>query len=305
MLKYLAIFAVLLCFASSASNSAEKPANRNSGAQDATPDKRGTQDAPLIVETRPADGDKEATEEAQRDAEQKRTNRWNIGLTFWIAVCAFLQFGGIVAQVVVYLKQTKIMKGTLAEIHTQAGHMEQQTTILEKSVAAMEKSTGVVIDGQRPYVLFLQERWSIITRKDAFGGLVGYECRILIENGGESAAFDVLVHANIVTAKNGDLPSEFDYPDFNVLERKRPITIGPKGKLLTASLWLSRDDHVALLDGSKKVYFYGWATYRDGFFPLTPIRKTEFCFELTQVVTFEDGSTTFFTFTHYEHNDAT
>src|ERR1019366_7034496 len=116
MLKNIAIAVAITfycCSAIAIPKTDQKVGNGTPAAQDAGADKRGTQDAPLIVNAHTIQSDKEAAEEARKDAEQKRVNGWNIGLTFAIAICAFLQFGGIVAQVFVYLKQTKIMRETL------------------------------------------------------------------------------------------------------------------------------------------------------------------------------------------------
>lgn len=97
-------------------------------------DKRGTDAFPLVVQTHTVQSDKEAAEEAAQIAEQKRVNRWNIWLAFSIAVCALLQFGGIVAQVGVYLKQTKVMRDTLTAINTQANHMQTQLAFQQESL---------------------------------------------------------------------------------------------------------------------------------------------------------------------------
>jgi hypothetical protein len=104
--------------------------NSKPSTQASQPDKRGTKESPLIVETRATHSDSETTEEAKKDAEQKRVNGWNIGLTFAIAICAFLQVLAIAGQIVVYLKQTGLMKETLGAIARQGNLMSLQNEMV-------------------------------------------------------------------------------------------------------------------------------------------------------------------------------
>ena len=114
------------CIAAAEPKSDQKIPSEARGTQNAGTDKRGTQDAPLFVNAHSVQSDKETADEASKVAEQKSVNRWNIGLTFAIAICAFLQFCGILAQVFVYLRQTKIMTDTLSAISSQAATMARQ-----------------------------------------------------------------------------------------------------------------------------------------------------------------------------------
>jgi hypothetical protein len=142
MLRTIALLSILLsCLghAFAATKTPDKVGSCNCPAQTTQPDKRGTLDSPLMVDARAVHSDKEAAQEAQRVAEQQRVNTWSIRLTFVIAVCAFLQFGGIVAQVVVYLKQTKVMRDTLAAISKQATTMDTQATDARKASAESAK----------------------------------------------------------------------------------------------------------------------------------------------------------------------
>lgn len=114
MLKGLAMLVMILALTQPETQSQQKHSNGDGTAQHSETDKRGTNDLP-VVETHPQKSSEETAEEAQRDAEQKRANSWNIGLTFAIAICAFLQFCGIAAQVRVYCRQSELMRLALAE----------------------------------------------------------------------------------------------------------------------------------------------------------------------------------------------
>jgi len=157
MLKVLAVIAVAVVLAYSEPSIAQTQKKVSDGGgttQAAQPDKRGTESSPLVVNTRAIQTDAEAAEEKRQEAEREHTDRWIIGLTIAIAVCAFLQFGGIVAQVVVYLRQTDIMRDTLTAIagqgttaqstlqaiNRQADLMDTQTEILRDSVTAAQAS---------------------------------------------------------------------------------------------------------------------------------------------------------------------
>ena len=87
---------------------------------------------PLVVETHSVQSQQEATAEEQKYAWEKKVNRWNIGLTLAIALCAL-------AQVFVYLLQTRLLGQTLGEVHSQAEQMKTQ-------VELMRKQTGILGD---------------------------------------------------------------------------------------------------------------------------------------------------------------
>jgi hypothetical protein len=162
---------VLLCillpclgYTFAATKPPDEVCSSNCTAQTTQPDKRGTLDSPLVVDARAVHSDDEAAEEAQRVAEQKRTNRWNIWLTSVIAICAFLQFCGIVAQVVVYLKQTKVMRDTLAAISRQATTMDTQATDARNATAAAAISTQATLDAINRQVDLMKEQSEILKK---------------------------------------------------------------------------------------------------------------------------------------------
>src|SRR5579862_961177 len=111
MLKWLALLVV-----ASVVGAMPQATHKNEGteerAQNSEPDKRdkrGTKDAPLIVEMHPEQSDKEAAKEQERIRKQESSENWTIWLTLAIAVAAFLQFGGIIAQIRIYRRQEKHM----------------------------------------------------------------------------------------------------------------------------------------------------------------------------------------------------
>jgi hypothetical protein len=148
MQKYLAFALVLgLAWGEASVVQGENRVGKGSkGNQSAEADKRGTEDSPLVVNEHTVQSKEEAAKEAARDAEQNRVNERIIDLTFAIAVCAGLQFLGILGQILVYLKQTKLMESTLDAIETQANEMALQHWEMEKQVEIMRDQTATLKD---------------------------------------------------------------------------------------------------------------------------------------------------------------
>lgn len=160
----LVLFIALFVFVGSAfakPKTEMKPAIGTANAQPSRVDPRGTKDAPLEVNAHAVQTEKEAAEESAKNAEQQRINGWNIGLTFAIALCALLQVCGIAAQVLIYLRQTGIMRqqltdseaaaksgaeitiATLQAIKKQAEEMERQTGLIKSQADLLAMQTGI------------------------------------------------------------------------------------------------------------------------------------------------------------------
>jgi hypothetical protein len=221
------------------------------GTQAAQPDKRGTKDSPLIVETRTTHSDSETAEEAEKEAEQKHVNGWSIGLTIVIAACAFLQFCGIIGQIVVYLKQTRLMKDTLRaigrqgdlmdnqveemklqrkqtveEMKRQAYQMEQQASATFASAHAAEESAKAANDQIR--MLKDRERARIkVTPVELDVIPIEDFTNIMIEfsNFGPTHAFNVRVEAGGRITITGDEPEETVYGDLAITTTLQPNAI--------------------------------------------------------------------------------
>ncbi len=141
MLKLLLLIGVLSAVSVPA-QSQQQPANGSQSADTSKPDQRGTENSPLVVNEHTIHSDKETAEETARDAEQKRTNSLNIKLTFAIAICAGLQFAGIVGQIFVYIWQARLLRETKGEIHTQAGLMKDQLEVMRDQAKDARESAA-------------------------------------------------------------------------------------------------------------------------------------------------------------------
>jgi hypothetical protein len=91
--------------------------------------------APVNVQT-PAANEQQKSD-ADKDAiDIQRKLEWFTGI---LAIVGLMQAFTLIWQ-------AWLLRGTLKEIHTQAGHMERQTKILEDSVAAAQKSADAAFD---------------------------------------------------------------------------------------------------------------------------------------------------------------
>lgn len=155
MLKGLAILAVALGLAYGESTIAQPPKHvgyGNSRAQESQSDKRGTPESPLVVTARSIQTDADAAEEQRKDAEQKNTDRWIIGLTFALGVCALLQAGGVFWQGHIYRQHTKLMLAGLRISHSNARAALVGAKAAQESAESALKQTDIQSVAMRQWV---------------------------------------------------------------------------------------------------------------------------------------------------------
>jgi hypothetical protein len=273
MRKYLA-FALIVGLAwgeASIVQGENRAGNGGGNAQSAEPDKRGTEESPFVVNEHPIQSKEEAAEEARKDAEQNRVNERIINLTFAIAICAGLQFLGILGQIFVYWRQTKIMEATLsalsgqaATMATQAGYMERQTKILEDSVAAAKASARAANDQIDMMKQKEQARIQAVPLDfDAVDPAEPNKIMIEFVNVGPTNAFDVRVEAGAQVTVEGLRQQVGEYTDLAIATLLKPDK--------TESSWVVWDfpprwqDQV--VDGKVRITFelMGQIKYRDVF----------------------------------------
>jgi hypothetical protein len=171
-----------------------------------------------------------------------------------------------------------------------------------KDAAETAKATvDVLIASQRAFICFLGEG-RVITRTDESGGSLGYEFQLSFENSGDTPALEVLMQFN-AHWRPDDLPDDYPYTDFGALGN--PMMIGPKARQFGIGPFVPREELNAMRDGKKKIYFYGWAEYRDIFFPKTPVRRTEYCFQLQRFEVVSGNDFMLQLTAHSNHNNAT
>jgi hypothetical protein len=197
MLKVLVIACLLIVGTPSQAN--KKPANGGGAPQTLQSDQRGTPSTPLIADVHTIQSDEEAAREAEKDAWEKHVNVWNIGLTCAIALCAL-------AQVFVYLRQTRLLNRTLAEVHAQAGHMKEQVDLMREQTKEISQQRRNMISRERSRIsiLFPDESEVMTIRTDSKVALGSF--RLNLENLGITPAFEIVAEYDTFACNAEDAP---------------------------------------------------------------------------------------------------
>lgn len=267
MLKVLVVTACLL-IVGTPTQTKEKPANGSGAPQTSQSDQRGTQSTPLIVDVHAIQSNEEAAKEADKDTWEKHINVWSIGLTFAIALCAL-------AQVVVYLFQTRLLNNTLRAIERQAeiASNAQRSWIVSTSIARPDFSN--------PWIQHMPVHFKVIGNSPVRVTESNFRVR--------------LVPAKVVDEKSDtrqpDLPEKPDYANPATLEDSPEMgTIRAPGTEFSVipmleSLFLMEgssevgggNDVKAIRSREKFLTAYGFIKYQDAF-SRSKIRETRFCY---------------------------
>ena len=101
-----------------------------------------------------------------------------------------------------------------------------------------------------------------------------------VRNGGPTPPRDLHVKINY-QAFTGELPQNFTFPDQDDRAAKA-MFLGPQTSE-ASYVTIPVSTFINAIEEKKRVYFWGWATYRD-VFRGTPTRLTEFCVEAINIV---------------------
>jgi hypothetical protein len=105
----------------------------------------------------------------------------------------------------------------------------------------------------------------------------------VFENNGNTATKRMISgHSALLTDK--ELPPKFDFPDTRFPPDGQPFflsrdLIGPHAQINGAPYILSIEEILAIRDGKKKFYIWGWSDY-DDIFEGTERHRTEYCYQL-------------------------
>jgi hypothetical protein len=209
----------------------------------------------------------------------------------------FVGIGGIIVALCTLktiARQTKATEDTAmaASNSSEAG---------KAAVEAARAGTKVLISTQRAFICFIGEG-RIVTRIDESGGITGYDFQLSFENSGSTPATDVSMQFN-AHWREDDLPADYSYPDYGA--SGYPMMVGPKIRQFGFGPFVPREEVKAMIEGKKRIYFYGWAEYKDIFFPETPVHRTEYCFRLTRFKILDEKQIMIQLSAHSNHNNAT
>jgi hypothetical protein len=231
MLKTLTILAITfgLAYGEQSTAQADKHVDDgSSGAQQTNADKRGTPESPLVVNTHTLQTDAETAEEKRKNTEQEHTDRWIIGLTFAISICALLQVGGVFGQVYVYRQQTRLMLAGLKIGHKNAqaaiaaaDAAKDSVAVAQKSAEAAERSVEAFINKERPY---LTARPTFFYSTALSKGSRA-QITLFLRNVGASNAKKAICYISVITTATQKHPPPSDWPNLS----KFPSLIRPSG----------------------------------------------------------------------------
>ena len=132
---------------------------------------------------------------------------------------------------------------------------------------------------QRAFVNFNGITGMKVMRADS-KGLAGINFFVNWTNSGTTPTKTATGQVNIQSWRS-ELPKGFNYADLATVE-KRAFVIGPKATV-SQLVGVTIDDIKDVREGKSHLYLWGWLAYHD-IFPGTPNRLTEFCVEITNLV---------------------
>jgi hypothetical protein len=252
----------------------KKTGDSDRAAQNTQPDKRGTQESPLVVTARSIHSDEETAEEARQEAEQKHFNRWTIGLTLAIAICAFLQFCAIVGQIFVYKGQSKMMASGLRLGLRNARAAQKSAEAAQESADAAKISALASMGVSVPTLMLYRFSCSPRGFADVKATLQSPMIEIEFKNYGQSPAF-LKSYSVVITCE--ELPDDPAYDPIN-FPAERVVDSGREFALGDGSLGIfnmNTEDVEALFNRTKYLTIYGYVRYGDVFG--SPPRDLKFC----------------------------
>jgi hypothetical protein len=148
----------------------------------------------------------------------------------------------------------------------------RQTTISRQSTELSRQSTESSRASQRAFLgIAISPRLEAVAPQ---GKVTGYKVHMGWKNNGTTPTQSALAEFNI--ADWAERPSRgFDFAQLPQAERQEYV-VGPQASWEVLTVPLSFD----MLSDGRHLFGWGWVVYRD-IFKGTPVRLSEFCFELT------------------------
>jgi hypothetical protein len=173
----------------------------------------------------------------------------------------------------------------------------------EKSADAAKKSAEIaeraLIAGQRAFVSVYFE--ASAHKSIQTGKITNWSFTPVWQNPGDTPTRDMQNHINI-RRFDGPLPSDWNFPDLwdggtSPEDRlSTPLGIAPKGNVRGQTVGnFSIDQMQEIIDGTRQLYMWGWATYND-VFPETSKHVTRFAVQILAGGDPTDKDRTSFTF---------
>jgi hypothetical protein len=261
----------------------QQPHNQ-SNQQQAAPDKRGTEQAPLIVQTRPPD---KSQEEIQRDKEKAKLDRETAEFTGDLAFYTKLLFGATVALALITVAlagigfwQAQDNKAAIKAAQTSANAAMLQINIMKATHAA--------------HVSIIQPKSSVLTGEQR--NLLGMRFWVTLVNNGHSETQNM---RSTISGRCLPLNEPFVYDFPGALENPpHSMVIGAQSEINTGEIDIPGEGVMSTANRQAQLFLFGWVEY-DDIFPDTMRHRLEYCFE----VRIQAGGTWLTNFDHYgPHN---
>ena len=147
-------------------------------------------------------------------------------------------------------------------------------TSTNKTIKIMEDTTERQL---RAYLTI--EQFSYVSHLDTINNAIWWSIHPVWRNTGATPTSALFLNTNSALSDQ-KLPDNFDFLDAPGESIK--MVIGAHLSITASLIKITGADLVAVRDGTKFFYIWGWAKYKDGF-PNTPERITRFCNHITHV----------------------
>jgi hypothetical protein len=231
-------------------------------------DQRGTEQSPLIVKVNPtpktdAEREAEAKERERVAHSEKQKEKSDADLVKYTAELAF--FTSWLAYATLALVVATFGLGVAAFFQSR----DTKASVAEAKRAA-DIAENSLVKLQRAFVAVQQIRHH--SHLDTTKGKIWWSFHIIWENSGASPTRNLRFFV-APYLENVDIPQSFK---FDMAQTERPTTfLGPKATLVSGEIHITGDDLVAVQNGTKFLYLWGRADYRD-IFEKTPDHVTKF-----------------------------
>lgn len=196
--------------------------------------------------------------------------------TLWLVIVGVIQFVALIAQGTIFFFTLRIVKRQTRVLQRQSVSMKDAVIATRQGNQINREISQAV---QRAYIAFPLLDVQQMAVKSEAGAFVRWELRTAVENTGNTPARDLYIYANCCCVDgNAGLPDNFSFPDFGTGENF-PFQLAAKGKTYSAKLPLEYGVANQVYEKKARLYFYGWAMYKD-VFDSTIIHRTEFCHEV-------------------------
>jgi hypothetical protein len=281
------VLGVALALASPSGTSAKSQQPPSQTSQEkGTHEERGSEKAPIVVKVLPTEKTKD---EFDREKAKEEADGRLIELTgnlarytkylFWATGILAFMTGGLVT---VGFFQVRDAKQAIGAAVKSANAAKQSAHVAELSLKSQRA------------VMFIRQPLSSVN-VDVNNTIIGMGFWVLWENGGSTWTLDLCMQ---VSGKTVASPEEFVFELFDV--SRQPNVLGPHGHIESGHVNLPLADITEVLNGTRHLFLWGAAEYRD-IFDADTTHVTEFCFNVGIVGTLPDKCSVQFS-VYGEHN---